>query len=419
MGRVLDGPTWSQGIKRPVFPKLHGSILTDVLIIGGGMAGINIAYEVLKTNKKVVVIEKDHLGSGATEYTSAFLTHVIDTALTDLQSMFGTKTARLVWEAHKSAIVRYATIIKKEKIDCEFKRCSYHLYACKKEDIADLKSEMELAKKFGFPAQYRNNDDKYPNHGYLEVKEQGKFHPLKYLYSLAQICQQRGIQIYEQTEALDIKKGEIVSVKTNRGTIKSRHVIIATYAPFKEPTTYKIRKGMYQDHLYELRIPKNVLPEAIFADNENPYHYWRVDDMGLYDRLIIGGETHRTEIPMDDETNFSDLKKDIRRLFGDIPHKLIRRWTGPLLEPSDGLAFIGKFMDQDNIYVATAFSGNGMTYSGIASMIITDLILDKKNKYAEVFAADRDLKFDALLQKGKDYTGTLIGGAVKNIVHNH
>jgi len=184
-------------------------------------------------------------------------------------------------------------------------------------------------------------------------------------------------------------------------SVFAKDVVIATYYPFGRQTKTHFKKGMYVSYVFKLQIPKNYLPYAIFEDTANPYHYFRTDDEGDHDSMIIGGQDHRADIPLNKEKNFIALEKWIQKTFTSMKYTIKSRWTGPILEPSDGLALIGKI--KDHLYVATAFSGNGITYSTITAQIVSDLIENKKNPYAELYDPTRFLNVKSMLIKGRDY----------------
>jgi glycine/D-amino acid oxidase-like deaminating enzyme len=205
-----------------------------------------------------------------------------------------------------------------------------------------------------------------------------------------------------------------MTLHIKNGTVKAEWVISATYEPFGQPVGLYFKKGMYESYVFELEIPKDKIPEGIYEDMENPYHYFRIDKKGEYDRMIIGGEDHRQDIPVDDEKNFNALEEYVQETFPELEYKIIHKWDGPILEPSDGLAFIGCHKNPRVLY-AFGFSGNGMTYGGIASSIFKDTIMGNGNPYSDIYRANRLLGIKPLITKGKDYTGELIGGALKNV----
>ncbi|MBX4196645.1 FAD-binding oxidoreductase [Candidatus Pacearchaeota archaeon] len=400
----------------PHFPKLKSFLDVDVAIIGGGIAGITSAYLLSKAGKTVALCEKDTLCSGATGLTTAFLTEVLDTDFKDLVEMYGEAKAKVIIKSHRHAIDHVEGIIKKNKIECEFMRCSDYSYALDKESSEELEEEQRIARKLGAQARFRKDSLlKFENHGYMEVKRQAKFHPLKYLSSLSKIASKQGALIFEKTEVKEITGDGPYRVRTPLGEVYAQQVIVATYAPFNKKLYFK--KAFYDTYVLELKMPKGILKQGIYEDTMDPYHYFRVDRKGSYDRVIIGGEDHRSDIPVKNSKNFQAVREYVKHIFSDIHYKVVREWEGPIVEPVDGLAYIGPHKDK-NIFYATGFSGNGMTYGMLAAHIVTHQILGKMDKqtrqFASVYDARRIPSMKQLAYKGRDYTKELFHGAVRN-----
>lgn len=402
-------------IKLQSFPKLKESIKADILIIGAGLAGIWHAYLLSKKGKKVVVVEKKKIANGATYLTTAFLNEEIDTNLADLVSMFGKKIATEVWKSHEEAINLVDETQAKENIDCDFERASLYTYASDDGEFKILQEEFETASELGFTTFLkRNNDLSFKNCGSWEIPNQAKYHPLKFIRGLIDVCVNQGVIFYENTEVTKISGKDNLKVETKDGkVIKASKVVICTYKPFNNESTH-FKKGMYVSYVLQSEIPRGRIPSAMFLDMKDPYNYFRVDNIDeSKDRIIFGGADHRAEIKISKEKNFKALEETMKELFKGIPLKTTNRWSGPILEPTDGLALVGEIAP--NQYVATAFSGNGMTYSPLSAMINTDLILGKKNKWSKIYDPKRPMKVRPLLKKAADYTKEFFGGAVKNI----
>jgi glycine/D-amino acid oxidase-like deaminating enzyme len=408
--------TTSWKIKTKRYPKLDKNIETDVAIVGGGLAGMWCAYLLSQSGKRVVVLEKDRIGSGQTKHTTAFLNQHIDTSLVHLIKMFDRDTARLVGRSGGDAIELTEEVSKSEGIECDFGYFSTYIYARSEDEYEDLEEEHMLAKSLGFDTALRRSGSiPIENYGTLEIKRQAKFDPLKFIEGLTRASEESGVRIFEKTEVLEIVGTNPVKVVTGDGCIvEARDVIVATYEPFNNPKPTHYKKGMYTSYVLELSIKKGSVEEGMYIDMSNPYHYVRVDKMeGDKDRMIVGGEDHRSEIPISPDKNFKALRQYVRDTFPGLEYKEVKKWRGGILEPSDGLALIGQTSPHQ--YVATAFSGNGMTYSAIAGMILRALILGKKSEYKDIYDPKRKLEGKALLYKARDYTGELFGGALKNI----
>lgn len=411
--RISTESTWAR-VKKRNYPILTKEIAAEIAVIGGGLAGVLTAYHLAKAGKKVALLEADEIGKGVTTYTTAFLTNVIDTDLTDLIKMYGAKNAKLVWQSHFEAINTLQKIAKQEKIDCEFMRCDNYVYALDEKEYEDLKKEKTSADKIGFDTKLvKSNYLDFEQAGAWVIKNQGKYHATKFLYGLLAALERLGVKIYEHTEVKEIEELDYFSVQTKNARVLAKKVVIATYQPFNNPKQTLFKKGMYRSYVFEVQIPKGMFKEALYEDMKNPYNYFRIDRGTKYDRMVIGGQDHRNEIKMAPQRNFRALEDYLKQIMNGRSYTITKKWYSRVLEPSDGLALIGE--TSSNQYVATAFSGNGMTYSVIASEIITDQITNQKNKYSKLYDPKRIPSLYQLAKKGRDYTEELVGGALTNI----
>jgi glycine/D-amino acid oxidase-like deaminating enzyme len=318
------------------------------------------AYLLAKSGKDVVVLEKNHVGSGATEYTTAFITQAIDTDFSQLIKEFGNDGAKAIWQSGSDAIDLIEKIVNDEKIDCEFIRSSVYTYVNSEKDFESLKEEQKVESEYGFKAQKPQTDKDlgFVNFGYYELPDQAKFQPLKFLFSLSKIAEGMGVKIYEQSEVKEIEhKDEGTLVKTENNQIDAEQVVVATYQPFHNRIRMFLKRGMYRSYVLEARLPHGIIKEGMYWDTENPYHYFRIDVRDGFDRMILGGEDVKSIFKVDHEKSFTALKEYLDQIIPDTKYEITRKWIGPILEPSDGIALIGQ--TNENEYVATAFSEMG------------------------------------------------------------
>lgn len=244
--KISTKSTWQADYKPQKFPKLTQNLQTDVAIIGGGMVGILSAYMLAKAGKSVVIIESKKVLSGATSLTTAFLTQIYDTSLADSIRIYGAKNTKLIWQSHGEAIDLIETIIKTEKIECEFMRCSNFNYANTDEDYESLQSEYDAMQKLGFDAELkRKNSLNFRNSGFVETKQQAKFHPIKFLQGVVNVLQEMGVEIYEQSTVDKVTGTGPVKVHVGEHIVKAQYAIIATYDPLNNPKETFAKKGMY------------------------------------------------------------------------------------------------------------------------------------------------------------------------------
>lgn len=418
--KISEQTTW-EGLDKKQFPSLKGQHKTDVAVIGGGLAGVLIAYELAKEGRQVCILESNEIGKGVTSYTTAFLTHDLDTELTALIKMFGPNGAKLAWQSHKEAIDRIESIAKSENIECEFIRCPAYTYALSGEDLTLVEAENNAAKTFGYESEMVSSEAlNFPQMGAWKLANQAKYHPTKFLYGVVNVLDELGVKIFEKSEATNIKdENGYKVIETVEGQVEAEKVVIATYQPFKNPAETFMKKGMYKSFVFEVAIPAGMIEEALYMDMNNPYNYFRIDagkmDDGK-DRMIIGGQDHRNELKMDADKNFHALQEVLKKIVGDREYTITRKWDSYVLEPSDGLALIGEY--DPNEYVVTAFSGNGMTYSAIAGMLISDLIVGSENAWAKIYDPTRVPSLYQIAKKGKDYTEEFFKGAGKNLFNS-
>ncbi len=407
---------WVKEVEFRDYPSLKADLETEVLVIGAGITGILSAYLLAKSRKKVTVIEKDTIAEGATHLTTAFLTEIIDTDLHDMIKIYGEKNAKEVIRSHHNAIQLIEDIVKGEKIDCQFERCSNYIFINDNKQFPQLLKEYEAAHKLGIECIISQEPlPGFKNFGYIEIRNQAKFHPLKFLEALLERLEEMGVEIYESTEAESITSQPILVNIRGDMQIKCSWVIAATHDPFSQPVGLFFKKGSYTSYIMQAQIPKDVIPKGIYEDMENPYHYFRIDPTNGKDLISIGGEDHRSDIPISDDKNFDALEEYLSRLLGTQRYEIVNKWDGPILEPSDGLALIGPYKDPHVLY-AFGFSGNGMTYAGISALIFKDLIQGHENASYQIFRANRSLDPKSLFRKALDYGGEFIHGAAKNLV---
>jgi glycine/D-amino acid oxidase-like deaminating enzyme len=410
----MDPTTWSEGYAHDPYPPLGGMKTADVVIVGGGLCGVLSAYLIAKAGKKVILLEKGTLGSGMTMCTTAFITQSLDTDPSDLIKIFTKKGAQEILSSHQEALELIEKIIKEEKIECEYSRCSNYIYANSHKDLKTLAEEGEALIDLGIEVKMVENgsDLGIPNAGYIEIKNQAKFHPLKFLLAVAKRAEKYGAQIYENSEALKREKTEagMQRITTKEGVVEAEWAIIATYKPFNNPLSLFFKKGSYVSYVMELELKGLELKDGTYEDTHNPYHYFRVDG----NRVIIGGEDHRQDIPVRASKNFKALREYSDSIIPRGNRTIRRRWSGIILEPVDGIASIGPINTEKVLY-ALGFSGNGMTYSGIAAMIFRNFVVGKNSDWMAIYHPRRHLKLKALALKFRDYSQELLGGALKNV----
>ncbi len=400
----------------------------DVCIVGAGIAGTTTAYLLAKEGKSVVVLDDGPIGGGMTGRTTAHLVNALDDRYFELERLHGEKGARLAAESHTAAIDRVEAIVKKEWIDCEFERLDGYLFVPPGDAKKILDDELEAALRAGLKLEKveRAPIDSYDTGAALRFPRQAQFHPLKYLAGLAQAIKQSGGSIYTETHASKIRGGDQAVIETSGGAVVTADaVVVATNSPVNDLVAIHTKQAAYQTYVIGARMPRGSVTRALYWDTPDPYHYLRIETIGkgasAYDVLIVGGEDHKTGQEDDANRRFGILERWTRTRFPMI-ESIEYRWSGEVLEPIDGLAFIGRNpLDEPNVFIATGDSGNGMTHGTIAGILITDLILERENEWTELYEPSRKT-LRALpefvsenLNVAIEYTGLVTPGEVDSV----
>ena len=375
-------------------PPLFGAATADVCVVGAGIAGLTAAYMLALNGSSVVVIEDGAIGSGETHHTTAHLSNALDDRYYELERLHGAHGARLAAKSHTAAIEAIEEITGRENIECDFERLDGYLFSPPGESTEVLERELAAAQRAGLDVDYvdRVPVDFHDFGPALRFPRQGEFHALKYVNGLAAAVKRLGGQIYGNTHATRIVGGENPSVETATGArITARAVVVATNTPINDRVAMHTKQAAYRTYVIGARVPAHSIPRMLLWDTPDPYHYVRLQAAGgdsSHDFLIVGGEDHKTGQADDFEDRFDALEAWTRERFPmveDVPLK----WSGQVMEPADGVAFIGRNPGEANVYIATGDSGNGMTHGTIAGMLIADLIAGRENEWAKLYEPGR------------------------------
>jgi len=385
---------WMATATRPDFAPLAENVDADVVIIGAGIAGLTTAYLLSHEGKSVIVLDSGPIISGETERTTAHLASAIDDRFFELERMHGGEGAKLAAESHAAAIDFIEGLVRKEKIDCGFERLDGYLFAPGGESTDVLEAELAAAHRAGLT--HATMVDRAPLPSFntgraLRFPNQGQFHPLRYLSAVADAIVRTGGKIYAHTHVVNIEGGAHARVRTESGqVITARSVVVTTNSPINDRVVIHTKQSPYRTYVVGFRVRRGAIPKALYWDTLDPYHYARLTAGSADDHevLIVGGEDHRTGQAHDADERYQRLEQWTRERF---PVEEVEfRWSGQVMEPVDGLAFIGRNpLDSDNVYIATGDSGQGMTHGTIAGIIITDLILGRENPWARLYEPAR------------------------------
>jgi glycine/D-amino acid oxidase-like deaminating enzyme/nitrite reductase/ring-hydroxylating ferredoxin subunit len=402
------------------YQKLAVNKEADVVIVGGGIAGVSIAYCLCREGKKVILVEDGYVASGETGRTTAHLVTALDDRYYELERIFGEENTKLIANSHASAIDFIERTVASEKIACDFERVTGFLFRHPTDDPDNLSKEYEACKRAGLDVEQstivlgNKTVEKV-----IKFNGQAQFHPVKYLKALCEAIQRMGGDIYTGTHAKEIDQHGIV---TDDGfKIKAEHVVVATNTPVNNKYLLHLKQFAYRTYVIGMKAKKGTHPVALWWDTGDmsankkipPYHYVRTQKFNAtHDLLIVGGEDHAVGLAdaekKPEEERYSSLEKWARRHFEGV-EDVVYKWSGQVMEPSDSLAYIGHNpFDKNNVYVVSGDSGNGMTHGTIAGMLIRDLIIGRENRWAKIYSPSRFKLFKSGSVFFKEFVGGLM-----------
>ena len=360
----------------------------DVVIVGAGITGITTALLLQQAGKKCIVIEAHNICFGTTGGTTAHLNTLLDTPYKQIIKNFGVENAKLVATAAADALLLIKENVEKFAINCGFENASAFLFAQNDDQVKELDELYEASLQAGLNISYADSLPIVTNFiKAVEVKGQAKFNPVLYVYTLAKAFEEAGGIIIQHCRVNNAEQNEKVDIETDQGKIKASALIYATHIP-PGINLLHMRCAPYRSYAMAIRLKNNNYPDNLTYDMYDPYHYYRTQKVNGRNYLIAGGKDHKTAHEENTNACFLQLENDIRKIF-EID-EVVYKWSSQYFEPADGLPYIGHLPGQPgNIFVATGFGGNGMTYSNVAALLLTDLILNKSNKYTELFDPNR------------------------------
>ncbi|HKQ09167.1 MAG TPA: FAD-dependent oxidoreductase [Blastocatellia bacterium] len=389
---------WMATAEVPARPPLTENIHADICIVGAGIAGMTTAYLLAREGRAVVVLDDGRIGGGMTERTTAHLSNAIDDRYFEIERLHGEKGARLAADSHTAAIDRIEAIVAEEGIECDFERLNGYLFVPPGESKEVLERELKAAHRAGLvevEQVARAPLDAFDTGICLRFPRQAQFHPLKYLAGLARAIERNGGRLFTQTHASRMEGGAQARVETSDGyVVTAEAIVIATNTPINDLVTIHTKQAPYTTYVIGVRVARGSVTRALYWDTLDPYHYVRVQsldggDGNSDDILIVGGEDHKSGQADDGDQRLARLEAWARERFPDVG-EVVFRWSGQVMEPVDGVAFIGRNPgDPRNVYIATGDSGMGMTHGTIAGMLITDLIMGRDSEWATLYDPSR------------------------------
>ena len=363
---------WTQTARFPRFEPLKQDLKTDVLVIGGGIAGLLCAYLLDQAGVAYALVEAAQICGGITKDTTAKITVQHGLIYDQLVRTFGLEKARMYLHINQQALEKYRAL--SQTIDCDFHDRSSAVYSMN--DRRKIEKEVESLLKLGFPAKFASELPlPFSVAGAVCFEGQAQFHPLKFLSTIA-----RKLHIFEDTRVLELMPGAAV---TQHGTIKAEKIIVATHFPFlNKHGSYFLK--LYQHRSYVLALKNTPEVRDMYVDES---------DTGLSFRsygelLLLGGGGHRTGKK---GGSWAELEAFAHQHYPNA--QVAERWATQDCITLDNVPYVGQYSKRTpNLYVTTGFNKWGMTSAMASAMLLVDLVLGNENPCTKLFSPSRTIR---------------------------
>lgn len=388
---------WRKNVEMPSFPTLEGDVKTDVLIIGGGIAGLLTAYFLHERGVPYILVEKDRICSGTTRNTTAKITSQHGLIYHKLLKNSGIEKAKMYYRANEEAVAEYTRLC--NDIDCDFEIKDNLVYSVSDREV--LEKEMSALLKIGCNAKLFDSVPLPINTvGAVAFSAQAQFHPLKFLGNIA-----KNLNIFEQTFVREMKGNIAV---TDKAEINAKNVIITTHFPFVN------KHGLYSLKLYQHRS------YVIALENAQQIGGMYVDEnkKGLSFRnyagvLLLGGGSHRTG---KDGGNWAELREFAAKNYKHSTE--VAHWAAQDCMSLDSVPYIGNYSaNTHRLFAASGFNKWGITGAMVAAKLLCDCVNGVKNEYYELFTPDRNMLKPQLFVNTVESVAGFVGFTGKRCPH--
>ncbi|HET7627227.1 MAG TPA: FAD-dependent oxidoreductase [Bacillales bacterium] len=383
-------PYWRENIDLPRFNALKEDIETDVVIVGGGITGITTAYLLQREGLDVALLEADVLLNGTTGHTTAKLTAQHGLFYHELINHMGVEKARLYYEANQEAVNYVRNLVSEQNIDCDFSTQDACMYGVADRYANKVENEFRAYEKLNIPGDLTGSipfDIKVKNALYM--RNQAQFHPVKYLAHLVKQFIDDGGEIYEQTTAVNVDHGKRATAITRDGyRATGNYVLACSHYPFYDGLGFYYTR-MYAERSYLLAVKTSFdYPGGMYLSADSPPRSIRSVQLNGETGVLIAGEDHKTGQGGNTQDHYDALESFAETVIG--VEEVVNRWSAQDLYTLDKVPYIGRLTQAErNILVATGFKKWGMSSGTLSALLFRDYVLERENKYMDVFTPSR------------------------------
>ena len=380
---------WIDSTEPTSYPSLASDLEVDVAVVGAGITGLTVAYLLAREGRSVAVLDSKRIVRGVTGYTTAKLTAGHGLVYRDLIDSFGQERARVYAESNQAAIARVRELTSELGIDCDLERASNYVYGESPEEVERILAEVEAAQRLGLPASFVSETPlPYDVAGAIRLDDQAQFHPRKYLLPLAAAIERAGGRIFEETRALAVDEGSPCQVRTSRGAVRARDVVLASHIPFLDRGLFFTKVHPHRSYALAARVDPDRIPDGMFLNAGTPTRSVRSILHDGERLLLVGGDGHKPGEEPHTGQRYKNLEEFARRFDpnADVTHT----WSTQDYLSVDKVPYVGQLRRRSrHVFVATGFGKWGMSNGTVAATILADLVLGRENGWLELYDSKR------------------------------
>lgn len=375
-------------------PPLHRKTRCDVLVAGGGIAGVSTALALTVRGLKVILLEARTVASGVTGNSSGKLSALQGTAYSRIRHAAGSEAAARYADLNLAGIAQIESLAEAHGISCEFLNRPAVTYATTDDGRHELEQEFDAARDAGLSLDLGSDSDlPFPVTGALTMTGQAQVDPVAWARGIAGVIVEHGGEVFEGTRVTGVDQGSPCSVTTDTGAeILADRIVIATHNPILDRGLFFARMDSQRSYAVAGKVTGSM-PEGMYLSADEPLRSIRPMTSGEAPpgTLLVSGEGHGVGTG-DPTARYRTMGRFLQDTFGvsEITH----RWCAHDEMSPDRLPFVGPILPRnDRIMVTTGYSKWGLAASVGAASLLADRLAGIERPALETFAPSRARQF--------------------------